>query len=387
MKKRAAHVVYSYLPVTQNWIYSQIRCNRSYTHSVISLTEEGSGQFPWEPRYIAFPPGKMLNRLRLKLAFYWIRQPHAFFRSTVAKVRPDIIHGHFSTESWRVLPAARHLNVPLVTTFYGLDVDKLFRRRFWKRRYPELFGYGSRFFVEGPFMAERLAAIGCPGEKITVVSLGVDRDLYGSRKRPEAGAPVRILFVGLSREKKGASDAAEIFIHAVKEQRELELHIVGDGSCRSKLERMFAAAGVRGNVTFYGLVSFDRYREILAASDILLVPSCHAADGDSEGGAPVVCIEAQVAGLPVVGTRHCDIPHVVIDGSTGLLSGEHDTGAMTRDLLRLTGDTRLRRKMGDAGSAHASAQHDIHRQVEKIAEVYDEVIAMNRKERARNAAG
>ena len=59
-----------------------------------------------------------------------------------------------------------------------------------------------------------------------------------------------------------------------------------------------------------------------------LSPSVLASDGDSEGGAPVTIIDMAASGMPVVSTRRCDIPQVLIDGESGLLADEADIGGL-----------------------------------------------------------
>ncbi len=374
---KVAHIVYSYLPVTQNWIYSQLRWNRVCDHWALSLTEENPDRFPWEKRRTAFPSRTPGDRLGLLMARFWIRQPERFFASSIGQIGPDIIHGHFSTESWRILAHARNARIPLVTTFYGLDVDKLPRRRYWKIRNPVLFRYGALFFAEGPFMGRRLEAIGCPGEKVKIVPLGIDLDLYRHSSIPEERSRsrrVRVLFVGLNREKKGPLDAAAVFAAALAEYPSMELHIVGVGSYRAGVERVLSKSGSLHRAVFHGALTFDAYLDVLKMCDLLLAPSCSAADGDCEGGAPVVCIEAQAAGMPVIGTRHCDIPFVVRHRITGLLSEEHDVASMARDLALLARDSDLRRTMGEKARGHAAAQHDITLQVEKVTSAYESVL-------------
>jgi len=381
---RVAHVVYSYLPVTQNWIYSQLRFNRSCDQSVVSLKSEQTLQFPWDRRFTAFEPSSPLSFVRLMLARYWIVQPRRFFRSALEAIRPDLVHGHFSTESWRILPEVRRARLPLVTTFYGLDVDKLPRRRFWKRRYKRLFSEGNRFLVEGPFMEKRLCALGCPEDKTVVSPLGVDLDLYradsAQRSTPVSGeGDLRVLFVGLQREKKGPLDAAEVFCRAAANDPRLTFHCIGEGRYRAAMEHRFRCANLLHRVTFHGSVSFGVYRYLLIQSHIVLVPSHYAADGDCEGGAPVVSIEAQAAGKPVVGTRHCDIPFVIEHGKGGLLSAEHDVESMTRDLLCLAQDITTRLRMGEEGRRHAMRQHDIRLRAKTMAALYSSIVAEARK--------
>jgi hypothetical protein len=42
------------------------------------------------------------------------------FRKIINKENPDVLHGHFSTESWRVLRVAEREGIPLVTTSMAL---------------------------------------------------------------------------------------------------------------------------------------------------------------------------------------------------------------------------------------------------------------------------
>ncbi|MCX7725582.1 MAG: glycosyltransferase family 4 protein [Chitinispirillaceae bacterium] len=381
---KVAHILYSYLPVTQNWIYTQITFNKEVQNSVISLTEENPQHFPFPQRYTAFRKEILLERIYLLMARYWICQPLLFFEKIICNINPDIIHGHFSTESWRILPIAQKHNLPLVTTFYGLDVDKLPRRYQWKKRYQKLFSYGKIFIVEGPFMKKRLVASGCPETKIKIIPIGVNPELYYSEKKENSlqnkdNKLINILFVGLEREKKGPLDAAKIFIEASKEESNLKLHIIGDGKYKDKLKNMFKEASLLDKVNFYGYLSFNQYLKILKSCDILLAPSCYAKDGDSEGGAPVVCIEAQMAGIPVVGTTHCDIPFVVKNGVSGLLSREHDVPNLTRDLLFLARNEIVRIKMGEEGKKHSISQHDYHNTIREINLIYTSISNKNEK--------
>jgi len=364
-------MMYSYLPVTQNWVYTQIT-STICSHSVVSITEEHPEQFPLEKRYTAFTTSSLANKIKLIMARYWVRQPTKFLNSTVNTLRPDCIHGHFATESWRILASARRFNIPLVTTFYGLDVDKLSRKQYWKKRYPQLFSYGSAFVVEGPFMGKRLEVIGCSSEKVHVIPLGVTVESYQPHCAKKEG-PIQVLFTGLSREKKGPLDAARIFIEAAKVNKMLHLSVIGDGCYRKKFELLMHEAGLSERVTMHGYCIYAAYLEILAKSDVVLVPSVSARDGDTEGGAPVVCIEAQVSGIPVVGTSHCDIPFIVHDKKGGFLSSEHDIASMTAHLLQLAESHQIRCDMGNYARSHAMVQHDKRRQTALLAGVYEQV--------------
>jgi len=402
-KLKVCHFVTYYLPVTQNWIYSQLLYNEDCSATVLCQRLVNPEQFPFDAVYpICQSQGlsSVPNRLIHKLFERYPLEPHI---SNVKRINPDILHGHFLLESWRNYRLIKRMNIPLVTTCYGQDVTSLLRKPFWAARSRKVFELGAAFIVEGEHMGEMLAAKGCPKEKIRVIKLGVDvericgingiksiNSINDNNNVDGNDKKVRILFTGLNREKKGAIYAAKAFVKALSINTDnqsnnnsngndnngidLELHLLGDGVYRKPVEKILTDAGALSKAVFHGVTPYSRYLEILKSADIVLAPSVRAADGDTEGGAPVVVIEALCAGVPVVGSNHCDIPNIVSNGSTGLLSAERDTDALARDIRALSNDRRLRAEMGECGVKYARAEHDIVRQARKITGVYREVL-------------
>ena len=46
-------------------------------------------------------------------------------------------------------------------------------------------------------------------------------------------------------------------------------------------------------------------------------------NGESEGGAPTVILEAMSTGMPVIGSNHADIPNIITDGRNGIIFEEN----------------------------------------------------------------
>ncbi|MBN1130153.1 MAG: glycosyltransferase [Chitinispirillaceae bacterium] len=376
------HLTNSFLPVTENWIYSQIVFNTACRSSVVCQYRENREQFPFEPVYPMYDKRSLFAELDMLFARWRARYRASCSGRIIRQLKPDVIHGHFSYESWRHILAILDSRIPLVTTFYGLDISKLPRRKVWRKRYALLFKYGAAFIVEGEFMAGRLAALGCPLSKITCIPIGVQIDAIRAVPRRPNDAEARVLFTGLGREKKGALDAAAAFAAVAKNRPNVFFDLIGDGRYRRPARRVLKKAGILDRCVFHGSVPVARYLELLGAADIVLSPSVTASDGDTEGGAPVTAIEAQVAGVPVVGTLHGDIPMVVKNGETGFLCPEHDHATLAANLERLVADPGLRMRMGKAAALRGAQRHDIRKQVEKITKVYLKVTSGSSRQAA-----
>ncbi|MBD3390600.1 MAG: glycosyltransferase [Chitinivibrionales bacterium] len=376
MRIKVAHLINSYLPLTQGWMHNEIACNTECDACVLCRYRQHGDLFPLDSVYPVFDTYGMFASLSMLLARIRARYPSGPYLEMIRREKPHLLHGHFAPEAWRSIDLVRATGLPLVVTFYGVDVDKLARRRAWQRRYLRLFDLGRLFIAEGPHMASRIAALGCPRDKIRVIYQAADAErVRRHAKRNASSEAVRVLYVGLARRKKGPVHAVRAFADAARKAPSLELHIVGDGPFRRVTERILSRAGMRKRVTYHGYVDPGRYLELLGSSDILLAPSITAPDGDTEGGAPVCVIESLLAGVPVVGTTHCDIPHIVSHGETGLVCAEGDTGMLAENLARLARDAGMRRRMAERAFAVAPARHDIRVRVKEITGAYRAVLA------------
>jgi glycosyltransferase involved in cell wall biosynthesis len=105
-----------------------------------------------------------------------------------------------------------------------------------------------------------------------------------------------------------------------------------------------------------------------AAFDALLLTSANE-------GAPVVAIEAQSAGVPVVATDAGGTRTVVDDDETGFLVQVGDVDALADRLRQLRDDVDLRRRLGATGVARMRSKFSVNRMVDDVERVYREVLS------------
>ncbi len=130
-------------------------------------------------------------------------------------------------------------------------------------------------------------------------------------------------------------------------------------------------------VRLLGYQPYDVMLEQARGHHVFLAPSVPAADGDSEGGAPVTLIEMCASGMAVVSTTHCDIPGVVLDGVTGLLAPERDVDALAEHIRWLTehpGEWGGMLVAARKHRKHVEAEFDSRRQGERLGAIYRDVI-------------
>ncbi len=331
-----------YLPLTENWIYSQITSIKHFTVFFYAYLFENLDSFPY-PRLRQ--PWLFKNTWRiLKFVDLQFKKRTKMFLSFLLSMRQDnpcLFHAHFGPSGYELLPYLQYFKAPLITTFYGYDVTQLVHEEpEWRERYKKLFEKGKFFLVEGPHMKQELIKLGCPEEKVIVHHIGIDveRIQYQPRRFPGEG-PVRILVAGRFCEKKGIPYAIEAFAHVLKRFPNVELTIIGDsrGSEKDEKEKERILTRIQSlhighKIRMLGFVSREQFFDELYAHHILLSPSVRASDNDTEGGAPVTLLEASASGMLIVSTYHCDIPEVVRDGETGLLAPEKDVETLAKHI-------------------------------------------------------
>ncbi|MCK5644760.1 MAG: glycosyltransferase, partial [Gammaproteobacteria bacterium] len=326
MKPVVAHLTDEYLPLTQTWLYhNQIINLKRYEPIVIAQSTMNLNKFPTQNVY-SIPErsffSKILDRIITRLTGSY---PTRYFEKILKENNAKLLHAHFGTEGVRYLKLKKNLNLPMITTFYGVDVSMIPRIPYWKKRYVQLFKEGELFLTEGNNMKQQLIKLGCPENKIIVQHLGVDLNIFNftPRTQPEDGN-ITILIAGSFREKKGIPYAIKAFAKVKEEHPDIQLRILGDGPMRDQIESLVADLGVSCSVTLLGYQPHDVFLNEAANAHIFMLPSITAQNGDTEGGAPVAILEAQATGLPVISSYHADIPEVVVDGKSALLAPERD---------------------------------------------------------------
>lgn len=373
---RVVHTVYRWGTVTEDWIRMQVAPAPGLDVSVLAVRRvETPGAV--SPVPVRATDDDLIGRIATivdrgiiaratgrRWAWPYVRR--------VPGHRADVVHAHFGDWAWSVAPVAHRLGARLVASFYGYDASSLPRQPGWAARLRELFSEAAAIVVEAPAMGERLQALGCPPERIEIIPLGVELPADVDR-RGRSPSEYRILAASSLRDKKGVDDSLRAVARASSSlPAGWSMEVVGDGPLRAPLQALAEELGIADRVTWAGYLSSAGLRERLAAADVLIQSSRTADDGDTEGGAPVILLHAGGAGLPVVSTVHADIPFIVLDDETGLLSAERDVEGLAERLVRLA-DPELRAAMGAAGRRRVAEEFNIAQTRAGLADLYRRV--------------
>ncbi|MGW0884083.1 glycosyltransferase [Streptomyces sp. NPDC002671] len=290
--------------------------------------------------------------------------------AAMLRFRPHIVHTHTAKAGALGRAAALLARVPVrVHTFHGHLLHGYFtpaKTRLVVHAERSLAATTDRLVAVGCSVRDDLlaAGIGRP-RQYAVVPPGTTLAVSPSRSqaREQLGLPQDcpvVAYVGrvtrVKRPDRFLSVAREVR-RAVPDARFL---VCGEGDLHGDLE---AAADLRESLHLLGWRA--DVETVYAAADLVLLTS------DNEG-MPVSLIEAGLAGLPAVATNVGSVAEVVQDGRTGLLAST-DAHDLTRHVVRLLSDDRLRHRMGQQAHSWTTRQFGAERLVQNTHDLYASV--------------
>jgi glycosyltransferase involved in cell wall biosynthesis len=237
--------------------------------------------------------------------------------------RPDVIHAQIS------LPAglaggllAGVLGVPWVLTEHTCPFAQLMRNPLAAFATTRTVRAATRVVAVSRSLREEMWAYPRLRRRIAVIPNVVDTTMFAAQRVPRTpGEPARLLFVGhMETPVKGVNYLLEAVARLQAQGIAVRLDLAGGGRLQAGYEAEAARLGVAERCTFHGVLPPEAVAGLLAASDLLVLPSLAETFG-------VVLIEALAAGVPVVATR-CGGPEDVVTPDVGRLVAPGDVDGL-----------------------------------------------------------
>jgi len=207
-------------------------------------------------------------------------------------------------------------------------------------------------------------------------SLARDRQAVRARLGLDNDVPVLVFGGRICAQKRPAVLAA--VLKGTKD-RGLHFHalVVGEGELRPMLERRLADDGLQGVVTMLGVVPHDAWLGLLAASDILLLPS------DYEG-ISVALLEAMAAGVVPVAARVGGQTEVVRESCGYLIpQGDEEVQDYVRVIERLVQDAGERQAKSRSCQLLVESEFSWEKTINDLERIMDEAQDAAKQQRCR----
>lgn len=213
-----------------------------------------------------------------------------------------IVHSHLESLSPFVLRYAKNNGVPVriahshSTNLASKGIKKIFKIYSQAILYNECTDFFACGEEAGKFLFKKAIS---QGRDFVIMKNAIDTDKFKFdntirkkvRQRFNFEAKFVVGHIGSFSEPKNHAFLIDIFYEIQKAEPNSALFLIGDGPLIDRIKNKAEQLGISDKIIFTGVVA--NVNEMLMAMDVFLLPSLYE-------GLPVVCIEAQAAGLPII---------------------------------------------------------------------------------------
>lgn len=282
----------------------------------------------------------------------------------------DILQCHFGS-SGNIGALLKELGIKgkLVTMFHGCDIREGIEKG--GEIYNKLFNHGDYFLAISDYNYRNLVRFGVKTEKLVFHPVGVEIDKFPFKwkGRNNLPSPIVILTVARLVEEKGLKYS----ITAVKEilmknsDLRLKYYIVGEGVLKESLINLVKKLNLGDVVKFLGAMDQLQVAKEMSMAHIFLLPSISEA-------LPVVLMETQAIGLPIVASDVGSVAEAIVDGRSGFLVPCRDVNALVEKIEYFIEHPELWPKMGRYGRKFIEENYDIKKLNQKLLKIYQNIM-------------
>jgi glycosyltransferase involved in cell wall biosynthesis len=288
---------------------------------------------------------------------------------------PDILHTLNADKSyaWAEQFLLKH-TVPWVITFTGTDYHSWCGINAPPVNIKKSMDHASALIV---FHEQAAHALRCAAPeiaaKVRVIAQGIScAEGYNDHQavRSQLGVTreeVVFLMVAGIRPVKNLELAIDAFTEVEKQTANVRLLLVGPVMDRQEADYILDRGSKLKSFRYLGERHPEEVRKIMGACDVLLNTSHHE-------GMPGAILEAMAEGLPILASAVPGNTALIQNGKNGLLFKPRDRGALIKAIIRLTGDSNLRKSLGHAGRGIAETRYSFTRELDTHYSLYTSLL-------------
>jgi colanic acid/amylovoran biosynthesis glycosyltransferase len=254
-----------------------------------------------------------------------------FLKSEIRAYQPDVIYFHFGQTAASLINPLSGFKIPFIVAFYGHDISVALRQPRWVKKYRIFSQVEAQFLVLSRDVKRRVADLGVDPARITIYNYPLElRPYLGVQKTP-IDSEFNITIPGRLVEKKGHVILFQAMHLLNGLGLPVQLKVVGYGSDWAHFKRAALDAGIAEQIEWIDTASasaqgdFDTvYTEVLAHTNLVVLPCITSSVGDDEAGPALVLCLAQASGTPVLTTAFEGHEVSILDEKTGVIAADGD---------------------------------------------------------------
>lgn len=337
---RILHYVGAFSLPSETFIYDLINNleKNSCNNYVLTHLRELEDERPFSKVIVINENVNILKKIYYRLFGKWKIRNHIKVIEVIDHIKPDIIHAHFGPNGVKIFNIIEkyNLNIPLVVSFHGMDINVLPRKDRLYTKYLLDLNKSNHVLFTSPsnFLKNKMMKLGLCDDKISIIPNAYNNIFEAVQKENfwQYGDTLKLLNIGRFEEVKGQKYLIEAFAEVIKIYPNTILTLIGYGSLEQELKDLCKTIKIENKVHFLRQVEHSKLPNIIIEHDIYVQPSIVAIDG-AEENLSVSTIEAQICGIPAIVSSIGGLKEIVIDNVTGKFSKEKDINSLAKSII------------------------------------------------------
>lgn len=320
----------------------------------------------------------------LKFPFYfnfWRK----FFTDLFQKEKFDVVHIHdlplakvgyeFKKKYKKPLIIDLHENWPALlrisshtNTFLG---KLLSSNSQWVNYERNMIKLSDRLIVVVEEAMERLIKAGISHEKIFVVSNTLNLSGFHLPDIVPNKDFVTLFYAGGINRHRGIQTVLSALKKVINKKSNIRLWLLGEGSYKNELIKYANKLGIQDYVSFFGWRSFNEMIELLAQSDITLIP--HYKSDHTDTTIPHKLFQYMYAGKPIIASNCAPVERIIKETNTGLIYLYNDSNQLAECIHNLVNNKKIYVEMHQNGRKWVIDKYNWNIDKENLLRLYDNI--------------
>lgn len=186
---------------------------------------------------------------------------------------------------------------------------------------------------------ERLIQAGISHEKIFVVSNTLNLFSFHLPDITSNKDFVTLFYAGGMNRHRGIQIVLSALKKVINKKSNIRLWLLGEGSYKNELIKFANKLGIQNHVKFFGWKSFNEMIELLAQSDITLIP--HYKSDHTDTTIPHKLFQYMYAGKPIIASNCIPIERIIKETNTGLIYSYNDSNHLADCIYSLANNKNI----------------------------------------------
>lgn len=222
---------------------------------------------------------------------------------------------------------------------------------------------------------ERISGLGISTGKICMVSNTINFENLTITARKKNSDSFIIFYGGAINKHRGL----QVVLNAIKINADkgidVSLWIVGAGSFKKTLEDLSESLDISSHIRFFGHRPFSEMLEILAESDVAIIP--HIRTDNNDASSPNKLYQYMYLNKPIISSDCTSLKRIITETKTGFIYKHDSAGDLASLIEKLTRDNSLLTEIQDNGRKAVLEKYNWNIDSQRLIEAYRQLVVLN----------